>query len=180
MIELVTSNFKLLVQRRLLASKSVTIVSPSVSMVTIEMLLASPTLQQRMLITRYSLFDFHIRLSDLKAISKAVDAGVEIYGIRHLHSKIYLFDDNEVLIGSPNFTYGGLERNHECAILTTDAPIVRTTLAYCAFLKMQASTPLASGQCTNWQSELDNGPQVDLKASAYSDYGALTTSAFGD
>lgn len=180
MIELVTSDFHQVVQSRLLASKSVTIVSPSVSMVTVEMLLASAALQQRMLITRYSLFDFHIRLSDLKAISKAVGAGVEIYGIRHLHSKLYIFNDSEVLIGSPNFTYGGLERNHECAILTTEAAIVRKALAYCAFLKRQASTPLTLTQCTNWQTELNNGPQVDLKASAYSDYGALTTSAFGD
>lgn len=50
--------------------------------------------------------------SDINFFIQAHEAGTEIKNIPNLHAKIYLFDDC-VVIGSSNFTSGGLENNLE-------------------------------------------------------------------
>ncbi len=54
--------------------------------------------------------------SDIDFFVKANEKNAEIKHIEKLHSKIYLFDDC-IIIGSSNFTYGGLKNNIETNVL---------------------------------------------------------------
>lgn len=59
------------------------------------------------LITRFYREDFISSVSSLTALKNLQTAGVEIYALKDLHAKLYLFDDNTAIIGSANFTGGG-------------------------------------------------------------------------
>jgi len=49
-------------------------------------------------------------------------------GAKTLHAKIWIFDQKIAIIGSHNLTEAGLMRNHETAILITQAPIIARLL----------------------------------------------------
>ena len=71
-------------------------------------------------ITRFYVDDFMKNVSDLEALSMLLDCGAKIYMLKHLHTKLYLFDDNCSLLGSANFTQGGFLFNHELSICIKD------------------------------------------------------------
>lgn len=54
--------------------------------------------------------------SDINFFVRAAENNAEISHIENLHSKIYVFDDC-IIIGSSNFTYGGLKKNVETNVL---------------------------------------------------------------
>lgn len=54
--------------------------------------------------------------SDIEFFVRATENNAEIRHIENLHSKIYVFDDC-IIIGSSNFTYGGLKKNVETNVL---------------------------------------------------------------
>lgn len=46
-----------------------------------------------------------------------MDAGIDVYALKGLHSKLYLFDDTYGVLGSANFTAGGFKSNIELSLL---------------------------------------------------------------
>jgi HKD family nuclease len=72
------------------------------------------------LITRFYREDFIRSVSSLSALKGLQKAGVEIYALKDLHAKLYLFDDNVAIIGSANFTGGGFGNNIELSLYIED------------------------------------------------------------
>lgn len=70
-----------------------------------------------MFITRFYLEDFLNKSNNLEALQKMLDCGVEIYAVKGLHTKLYLFDSTEGILGSANFTVGGFKSNIELSLL---------------------------------------------------------------
>ena len=68
------------------------------------------------LITRFYREDFIRSVSSLTALKNLQTAGVDIYALKDLHAKLYLFDDNIAIIGSANFTGGGFGNNIELSL----------------------------------------------------------------
>lgn len=72
------------------------------------------------LITRFYREDFIRSVSSLTALKSLQTAGVDIYALKDLHAKLYLFDDNVAIIGSANFTGGGFGNNIELSLYIED------------------------------------------------------------
>ncbi|MDD4113938.1 MAG: phospholipase D family protein [Herbinix sp.] len=72
------------------------------------------------LITRFYREDFIQSVSSLTALKSLQSAGADIYALKDLHAKLYLFDDNLAIIGSANFTGGGFGNNIELSLYIED------------------------------------------------------------
>lgn len=68
------------------------------------------------LITRFYIEDFVNHANDFDALEKLLKNGVALYAIRGLHTKLYLFDQENAIVGSANFTAGGLKNNIELSL----------------------------------------------------------------
>ena len=68
------------------------------------------------LITRFYREDFICSVSSLTALKNLQAAGVELFALKDLHAKLYLFDDHTAIIGSANFTGGGFGSNIELSL----------------------------------------------------------------
>ena len=51
-----------------------------------------------------------------------MDNGVRLLALEGLHTKLYLIDDSTAIMGSANFTNGGLKNNHELSLYIQDEP----------------------------------------------------------
>ena len=78
----------------------------------------------RVLITRTDLRDFATRSSSLDTLCTLARDGVAIYSLRHLHAKMYVFDNSSALVTSANATNSGMRRNLECGLSTNDRSLV--------------------------------------------------------
>ncbi len=81
-------------------------------------------------ITRFYLQDFLDGSNSLEGLQDMKDAGVNVYALIGLHTKLYLFDDSDAIVGSANFTEGGLVRNIELSIYLNGEPAIDTLLDY--------------------------------------------------
>ena len=95
-----------------LARKQSMIISPFLSATTIMNLLGDNPRQAR-LITRFNVDDMHQGVSDIRAFEYFLQKGILVKGIKHLHSKVYIFGTNKVIVTSANLTQAGLFRNIE-------------------------------------------------------------------
>jgi len=68
------------------------------------------------IITRFCREDFIRRANSLDGLEHLINCGVQAFALKHLHSKLYLFDADIAIITSANFTYGGLVSNFELGI----------------------------------------------------------------
>lgn len=68
-------------------------------------------------ITRFYLEDMFAKANSMDAIEMMMDAGIEVYALKGLHTKLYLFDDDYGVLGSANFTAGGFKSNVELSLL---------------------------------------------------------------
>ena len=75
-------------------------------------------------ITRFYLQDFLDGSNTLDGLQDMLDAGVKLYALIGLHTKLYLFDEMDAIVGSANFTEGGLVRNVELSIHLNDEPAI--------------------------------------------------------
>ena len=73
-------------------------------------------------VTRFYLQDFLDGSNSLDGLQDMLDSGVKLYSIIGLHTKLYLFDLDEGIVGSANFTEGGMVRNVELSIHLSDEP----------------------------------------------------------
>lgn len=56
-------------------------------------------------------------------MERLLHAGVKIYALQDLHSKLYVFDEESVITGSANFTLNGFYKNHEFGIFMEKEPV---------------------------------------------------------
>jgi HKD family nuclease len=76
------------------------------------------------IITSFKLMNVHSGSLDISALEKIIESKGVVKNFNKLHSKIYLFDDNQAVITSGNLTNGGLINNHEYGILLSEKTIV--------------------------------------------------------
>lgn len=81
-------------------------------------------------VTRFYLQDFLDGSNTLDGLQDMLDAGVKLYALIGLHTKLYLFDEMDAIVGSANFTEGGLVRNVELSIHLNDEPAIDTLQDY--------------------------------------------------
>lgn len=79
-------------------------------------------------ITRFYLEDIISKSNSIDAIEMMIDEGVEVYALKGLHTKLYLFDCVNGVLGSANFTAGGFISNIELSIHFENEPIVLNNL----------------------------------------------------
>lgn len=127
------------------------------------------------LITRYNLQDFALKVSSLEGLKFAVNNGAMVYGIKGLHSKVYLFDKRVAIITSANLTNGGLRNNEECGIYLTDKKIITNLHNHFNDLKIIAGQNLNINECLKWESKLSKINTTKGKAATLPDYGATKT-----
>jgi len=72
------------------------------------------------IITRFSRNDFYKQVSSIEGLKLLHNAGANIKAVKNLHAKLYVFDSNSIILGSSNFTNGGLITNLELNVLIED------------------------------------------------------------
>ncbi|ADP34538.1 phospholipase D family protein [Bacillus atrophaeus] len=68
------------------------------------------------LITRFDREDFIKGVSSFTGLELLKKAGVKMYALQGLHTKLYIFDNESIIMGSANFTFNGFYKNHEFGI----------------------------------------------------------------
>ena len=124
------------------------------------------------LITRFNLQDFVMKVSSLDGLKFSIERGARIFGIKELHSKIYLFDMRAAIITSANLTNGGLVSNFECGVYLTDKNIIQELHNYFNQLKRISSSCLTIDQCIDWSARLDGIKISKGDSNILPDYGA--------
>lgn len=79
-------------------------------------------------ITRFYLEDMFAKVNSIDAIEIMMDSGIQVYALKGLHTKLYLFDDKAGVVGSANFTSGGFISNFELSLMAMDEPILLSDL----------------------------------------------------
>lgn len=79
-------------------------------------------------ITRLYLEDMYAKANSIDAIEMMMNAGIKIYALKGLHTKLYLFDDDVVIVGSANFTSGGFISNFELSLLAVNEKVLLSNL----------------------------------------------------
>lgn len=74
------------------------------------------------IITRFNREEFIRGANSIRGLARLHQAGAKLFALQHLHSKLYLFDDTYLLMGSSNFTISGFFKNHELGIFVNDEP----------------------------------------------------------
>jgi len=115
-MKLVTDNLEeQLFQELNKSRKSITIISPFISIYTAEKLIKK--LQKDKvkctLITRFDRSLFVSGSSSIEALELLKSHGVEILALKNIHAKVYIFDEKVCITGSANFTKKGLIENKE-------------------------------------------------------------------
>ncbi|OXS60814.1 phospholipase D-like protein [Bacillus sp. V-88] len=75
------------------------------------------------LITRFDREDFIKGVSSITGLEYLKKAGVKMYALQGLHTKLYIFDNKSVIMGSANFTFNGFYKNHEFGIFMEEEPL---------------------------------------------------------
>lgn len=123
-------------------------------------------------ITRYSLFDFAQNVSSLGALKFCVERGASVFGIKELHSKVYLFDKRAAIVSSANLTNGGLINNFECGIYTDDKRVINQLHSYFDELKALSPNRLTGEMCDAWETLISDLEIVNIPAPSLPDFGA--------
>lgn len=71
-------------------------------------------------ITRFYLEDMIAKANSMDALELMIDSGIVVYAVKKLHTKLYLFDSDNAVLGSANFTNGGFKSNIELSLLLFD------------------------------------------------------------
>lgn len=126
MIEIVTDeHYELISSLFEKAENSIRIISPFLSKRMAELLcMASHRGVECSFVTRFYLQDFIDGSNTLDGLQDMLDAGVKLYALIGLHTKLYLFDSCDSIVGSANFTECGLLRNIELSIHLSEESVI--------------------------------------------------------
>lgn len=69
------------------------------------------------IITRFNREEFIQGANSLKGLERLNEVDAELFALQHLHTKLYIFDRKNIIMGSANFTINGLFKNHELGLL---------------------------------------------------------------
>lgn len=102
--------------------KYIKIISPFIGFKTAQLLkkYISDSKIECIIITRFYREDFLNNASSLEGLKELVKCGANIYALKDLHTKLYLFDESVSIVGSANFTMGGFRLNHELSLIIMD------------------------------------------------------------
>lgn len=107
------------------AKKSIKITSPFIKEnVCSELLEAKNNRTSIDLITSFKLINVYSGSLDISALENILEHNGVIKSYHKLHSKIYLFDDEEAIITSGNLTNGGLITNYEYGIYLNEKKLI--------------------------------------------------------
>lgn len=122
-IELLTNDHYSHIKNAMMNTKGqINIISPFIGFNTAKLLCEYLSKQNVdcKVITRFYREDFLNNASSIKGLDLLKKRGVSIYAIKGLHTKLYLFDKDVAVLGSANFTFGGLVLNHELSLYISD------------------------------------------------------------
>lgn len=125
-------------------------VTPFLQRTTLENLLGNHPKEVKV-ITRFNLDELLRGVSDTKALEYLLDVGAQVKGIRHLHSKVYIFGNSTAIITSANLTQAALFRNAEFGIESGDVEFVRASLAYFESLWERVNSNLDESRLALWK-----------------------------
>lgn len=131
-------------------------ISPFVTYQAVKHLSNEFDLKNFKLITRFNLDDFFIGVSSLDALKFLKKSGAGIKGIKGLHAKIFIFENNGVLVSSSNFTTGGMYKNYELGIYTDDKSIVKEINDHFAELWNISGDDLSLKIISEWERKILN------------------------
>ncbi len=135
-------------------SSDVRIISPFIKVSAIKDLLASKP-RKLQVITRFNLADFAAGASDLTALRQLREAGALVRGIKHLHTKLYVFGSIRAIVTSANLTGAGLNRNFELGTVSEDVALVRDCQRYFDGLWKQAGDDLTNTKIIKWTTKVE-------------------------
>lgn len=73
-------------------------------------------------VTRFEHEDFFKGASKIHALMALKSHHAQLFALKNLHAKLYLIDNSIAILGSANFTNGGLNNNHELSLYITEEP----------------------------------------------------------
>lgn len=141
-------------------TRSLRIISPFVTENLVKLLLDNWKGDSIQLITRFNLNDFQSGVSSLDALKKLVSENFEIKGIKELHSKVYIFDDQSVIITSANFTNGGFFTNYEFGVKSKNPIKVSESIGYFEKLWTLDSFILNKETVNQWEDAIEQSRTV--------------------
>ncbi len=156
-------------------TKELKIISPFVKEQVVRKIESEFNYKNFELITRFNLQDFAMEVSSLSGLKFCVENEASVFGVKNLHSKVYMFDKRAAIITSANLTNGGLVSNHECGIFLTDESVIQSLHNHFNDLKKIASNKLTVDKCETWEKELEGIVVHKGKASKLPDYGETFT-----
>lgn len=108
------------------SEQSIEIVSPFLSLSMADKLCSIVSRQglSCSFITRLYIQDMLSKANNLDALALMLDASIQVYAVKGLHTKLYLFDRTSAVLGSANFTTSGLKTNLELSLLFRKEPDV--------------------------------------------------------
>lgn len=103
------------------------------------------------LLTRFDLNLMRDGICDLNALRDLVKSGAIARGIRHLHSKMYVFGSKRAIVTSANLTEAAVSRNHELGFATDDPALIAECQCYFERLWKRAGKSVTANQLRKWQ-----------------------------
>ncbi len=76
-------------------------------------------------ITNIKLMSFYKKVLDINGLLKIISSNGILYNYPTLHAKMYIFDDNKLIISSANLTEAGLKKNKEYGIITDERGLIK-------------------------------------------------------
>lgn len=123
------------------SKKSIKITSPFIKENVSNELLSNKKKSTKIeVITSFKLMNIYSGSLDLSSLENIINSNGIVRNFSKLHSKIYLFDDEKVVITSSNLTNGGLLNNYEYGIYTTDKQIVSKVVEDYSFISSSEIT----------------------------------------
>lgn len=146
MIELLTTNhFERILDLFDGAHHEIKIASPFLTMSMAEKLcnVVKEKGMQCTFITRLYIEDMLSKANSIDALAHLLNNDIKVLLVKKLHTKLYLFDDEQAILGSANFTNGGFKSNIELSLLLSEESVVKELQTY--FDKMAVQIEGAEG-----------------------------------
>jgi len=154
-----------------LACEPVRIMTPFLQRETVRELLGDNPKEIKV-ITRFNLDDFFRKASDIDSLEYLLSVGAQVKGIKHLHSKVYIFNSTKAIITSANLTHAALYRNTECGIESDDTEFVKTANTYFDALWARAGATLDRKTLSKWKNQINRSVTAGQRSrSSLGDYG---------
>lgn len=137
-------------------------------------------LEQINVYTRFDLKDFLKGISDIEAFDLLLNHRIptSIYCISNLHAKVYIKDEDSMIISSGNLTNAGLASNVEMGIYTDDKDLVQQFIDY--FHELTADAPRLSEELfKDFKDELEIGIRKHIEIPETRNNDLVTLSNFG-